>query len=110
MAETASPSLGSMLLSLAPSAAFLAADHWWGLVAGMVVATAVSLTAIILRRARGRQVGLLLPISLAYVTVRGIAGVLFESETVFFGFGIATSALVALAVGATAFTRMPVAA
>ena len=76
----------------------------------MVVATAVSLTAIILRRVRGRQVGLLLPISLAYVTVRGIAGVLFESETVFFGFGIATSALVALAVGATAFTRMPVAA
>ena len=98
-----------MLLSLAPSAAFLAANHWWGIVAGMVAASVFSLGAIIVRRARGRQIGLLLPISLAYVVLRGVAGVLTESETVFFGFGIATGALVALAVGATAFTRTPVA-
>lgn len=110
MVENARPSFGSMAVSLAPSAVFLAANYWWGLVPGMVAASTVSLAASILRRARGRRIGLLLPISLAYVTLRGVAGVLTESETVFFGFGIATSALVALAVGATAFTRMPVAA
>lgn len=38
-----------------------------------------------------------------------MAGVLTQSHEVYFGAGVALSALIALAVGATAFTRRPVA-
>lgn len=109
LAQNIAPTWGSFLASIAPSAAFLAINHWWGLVPGMAAASLVSLAAIWVRRAQGRGVGKLLPVSLAYVVLRGFAGVLTESEAVFFGFGIALSALIAVAVGATAFTRMPVA-
>lgn len=98
-----------IVASLGPSIAFLAANHWFGLLAGMVAATVLSIALIVYRRGRRMAIGWLLPISLAYVVVRGIAGVLTGSENVFFGFGVATSAAVALAVGATAFTRHPVA-
>ena len=95
--------------SLMPSVAFLAANAWLGLTAGMVAASVLSVLLIAVRRHRGQSIGWILPISLAYVTVRGIAGVITGSENVFFGFGVATSAAVALAVGATAFTRHPIA-
>lgn len=98
-----------IVASLGPSVAFLAANHWFGLLAGMVAATVLSIGLIVYRRGRRMAIGWLLPISLGYVVVRGIAGVLTGSENVFFGFGVATSAAVALAVGATAFTRHPVA-
>lgn len=98
-----------IVASLGPSIAFLAVNNWFGLVAGMVAATVLSIGLIAYRRSRGQQIGWLLPISLGYVTVRGIAGVATGSENVFFGFGVATSAAVALAVAATAFTRHPIA-
>lgn len=98
-----------IVASLAPSAAFLVANNWFGLVAGMVAATILSAGLIVIRRARGQAIGWLLPVSLGYVIVRGIAGVLTGSENVFFGFGVATSALIATAVGVTAFTRHPLA-
>lgn len=99
----------AIVASLGPSIAFLAANRWFGLVAGMVAATALSIALIVYRRSRGQQIGWLLPISLGYVVVRGVAGVMTGSENVFFGFGVATSAAVALAVAASAFTRHPVA-
>jgi hypothetical protein len=100
---------GGVLASLGPSAAFLVVDSQFGFVAAMIAATVASLGAITVRRLRGQTVGLLLPLSLAYVVVRGLAGALTESEQVFFGFGILMSAAVAIGVGATAFTRTPVA-
>lgn len=99
----------AIIASLGPSIAFLAANRWLGLVAGMVAATTLSLILIGYRRSRGQQIGWILPISLGYVVVRGVAGVMTGSENVFFGFGVATGAAVAIAVAATAFTRHPVA-
>jgi hypothetical protein len=98
-----------IVASLGPSVAFLAASQWFGLIPGMVAATVLSVALILYRRSRRQAIGWLLPISLGYVVVRGIAGVLTGSENVFFGFGVATSAVVALAVAATAFTRHPIA-
>ncbi|MDJ0953464.1 MAG: hypothetical protein QNJ81_07275 [Acidimicrobiia bacterium] len=98
---------GAIVASLVPTLAFLAADRWFGLVPAMLIATAASVVLIVGRRSQGRSVGLLLPLSLAYVLVRGIAAVLTESENVFFGFGIALGALAAIVVGASAFTRRP---
>jgi len=109
IAERAQPNRASLLLSLAPSVAFLAANSVWGLVPGMLAASSVSLGAIAWRRRRHHRIGWLLPGTLAYVVLRGIAGVVTESEAVFFGSGLVLSALIALAVGATAFTRRPIA-
>ncbi len=75
----------------------------------MATATAASIGLLLWRRWRGTGIGLLLPVSLAYVVVRGFAGVLTESEVVYFGVGLVLSAFVAVAVGATAFTRRPLA-
>ena len=98
-----------IVASLVPSIGFLAANNWFGLIAGMVTATVLSAALIAIRRGRGQAIGLLLPISLGYVVVRGIAGVMTGSENVFFGFGVVTSAIVAVAVGVSAFTRYPIA-
>jgi hypothetical protein len=75
----------------------------------MIAASVTTLALIVARRQGGQGVGVLLPISLAYVVVKAVAGVLTESQVVYFGAGLALSALIALAVGATAFTSRPVA-
>ncbi len=98
-----------IVASLVPSGGFLVVNHFFGLVPAMIAATLLSVAFIVIRRSRGQAIGWLLPISLGYVVVRGIAGVLTGSENVFFGFGVATSAIVALAVAVSAFTRHPVA-
>lgn len=98
---------GGALTSLIPTALFLLIDRSFGFVMAMTAATAASVGLILWRRARGNGIGFLLPISLGYVVVRGVAGVLTESEVVYFGAGLALSALTAVAVGATAFTRRP---
>lgn len=109
-AERAVANRGGLLASVLPSLAFVVADRLAGIIAAMVAATVVAAAAIIYRRVRGQGVGWLLPISLAYVVVRGIAGVVTESDTVFFGMGLVLSAGAAIVVGITAFTRAPVAA
>ena len=98
-----------VVASLVPSIAFLIANNWFGLIAGMVAATVLSAGLVVIRRGRGQAIGWLLPISLGYVVVRGIAGILTGSENVFFGVGVATSALIAIAVGVSAFTKHPIA-
>ncbi len=107
VSSQANPNPGVIAASLLPTIVFLAADRWFGLVPAMLIATAASIVLIVARRSRGRTVGLLLPLSLGYVLVRGVAAVLTQSENVFFGFGIALSALAAIVVGASAFTRRP---
>jgi hypothetical protein len=103
------PALVPALISLLPTAAFLIVDAWLGLVPAMIAASALTLVLIVVRRIAGRRIGLLLPLALAYVVLKAVAGILTQSHVVYFGAGVALSALVAIAVGATAFTRTPVA-
>ena len=97
------------LTLLRPTAVFLLVDGWLGLVPAMIAASVLTVVLIVLRRIAGRRIGILLPLTLSYAVVKAVAGVLTQSHAVYFGVGVALSALVALAVGATAFTRMPVA-
>jgi hypothetical protein len=88
---------------------FLVFDAWLGLAAGMIAASLTTVVILVLRRRGGAGIGILLPISLGFVVVKAIVGVVTESPVVYFGAGIALSALVAIAVGATAFTKRPAA-
>lgn len=103
------PGLSTALASLLPTGVFLLFDRWLGLVTAMIAASVTTVALIVIRKQRGQGVGVLLPISLTYVVVKAIAGVLTESQVVYFGAGLALSALIALAVGATTFTTRPVA-
>ncbi len=103
------PGLVPALASLLPTAVFLLVDNWLGLIPAMIAASAIAIVLILVRRSRGRGIGVLLPLTLAYVVVKAVAGVLTQSHVVYFGAGIALSAVIAVAVAATAFTRRPVA-
>jgi hypothetical protein len=103
------PGLVPALTSLLPTGVFLLFDRWLGLVPAMIAASALTVILIVIRRVAGRRIGILLPLTLSYVVVKAVAGVLTQSHEVYFGAGVALSALIALAVGATAFTRRPVA-
>ena len=97
------------LTSLLPTGVFLAFEGWLGLVAGMIAASVTTLVLLALRQQRGDGVGVLLPLSLGFVVVKAVAGVVTESQVVYFGAGLALTALLAVGVGATAFTKTPVA-
>jgi hypothetical protein len=103
------PSPTSALRSMLPTGVFLVFDGGLGLTAGMIAASITTVAFLVLRRRRGAGIGILLPISLGFVVVKAIAGVVTESPVVYFGAGVALSALVAVAIGATAFTKRPAA-
>lgn len=109
MDRSGRPSLGYALTSLLPTAVFLLNDNLFGLVPAMIAASITTLGLLILRRSGGKRVGILLPVSLAYVVVKAIAGIITESPVVYFGAGLVLTALLAVGIGATAFTRTPVA-
>src|SRR5690606_32645185 len=103
------PSPAYALRSLLPTGVFLLFDGWLGLTAGMLAASITTVAFLVVRRRRGAGIGILLPISLGFVVVKAIAGVLTESPVVSFGAGVALSALAAVAIGVTAFTARPAA-
>jgi len=103
------PSPTYALRSMLPTGVFLVFDGWLGLAAGMIAASITTVVFLVLRRRRGAGIGILLPISLGFVVVKAIAGVVTESPVVYFGAGVALSALAAIAIGATAFTKRPAA-
>lgn len=103
------PSLTSALRSMLPTGVFLVFDGRLGLAAGMIAASITTAALLVLQRRRSSGIGILLPISLGFVVVKAIAGVVTESSEVYFGAGVALSALVAIGIGATAFTKRPAA-
>lgn len=107
--EGRTPSFGSALTSLLPTIVFLLFDGWLGLVPAMITASLSTIAMMVLRRRRGRGVGVLLPIALVFVVVKAVAGVLTESQVVYFGSGLALSAVIGIGIGATAFSRRPIA-
>lgn len=108
-AQVNRPSAKAALTSLLPTAVFLVADSQVSLVAAMIAASATTVVLLIVRRRNGESFGLLLPLSLGFVVVKAVAGVVTESEVVYFGAGLALTAMVAAAVGVTAFTKAPMA-
>jgi hypothetical protein len=98
-----------VLISLSPTIAFLVVNYGLGLTEAMIAATLTSALVIGSRWLKGRRIGILLPASLAYVAIRGLAGALTGSEDVYFGIGVVLSATTAVAIGATAFTLTPAA-
>lgn len=96
--------------SVAPSVVFLVANALVGVRAAIIATTISSLLVVARRRRRGRAVGLFLPLSVLYVVCRGAVGILSGSDDLYFGSGLAASALVALAVLVTTMTSSPAAA
>jgi hypothetical protein len=84
--------------------------RWGGLAPAITAAALTSAALIAIRRRQHARLGILLPASLAYVLLRAAVGILTDSDAVYFGVSLATSAAVAVAVAATAFTRTPAAA
>lgn len=107
--QSGAPTAAKLATALLPSAAFLAADHVAGLTAGIAAASVTSAALVITRRRSGRRLGVVLPVSLAYVVLRAVAGVITDSPQLFFGLSLGLSALTALAVAATALTARPAA-
>jgi hypothetical protein len=98
-----------LLASVAPTATFLAVDLWASVVVAIVASSVVAATLVFERHWRGVPVGWVLPVTLGYVVVRGLASVATRSDDIYFGFGVAASGAFAVAVVATAFTRSPIA-
>lgn len=94
---------------MAPTATFLVVDVWASVVVAIVASSIVAAVLVFERHARGVRVGWVLPATLGYVVVRGLASVATRSDDVYFGFGVVASGVVAIAVVATAFTRSPIA-
>ena len=88
--------------SVMPIVAFLVLNRWVSLGWAVAGATAWGIKAALSRRHHGEEVGRFLPLLIAYLVVRGIIGIVTDSEAVYFGIGIGTKALIGLALVATA--------
>ena len=92
-----------------PPRTFLAVDLWASVVVAIVASSVVAAMLVFERHWRGVRVGWVLPATLGYVVVRGLASVAARSDDVYFGFGVVASGAFAIAVVATAFTQSPIA-
>lgn len=104
------PSRLTLLLGLAPSLVYLAAHALAGSTVAMAAASVAAAVAVLVSRRGGRRVGLLVPAQLAYLAARTVVGLLTGSDLVYFGSGLALSAVVVLVVAATVVTPTPAAA
>ena len=99
----------AVALSLVPSLVYLGVHAVAGRSSAMVAASVAGAAVAVTARRRGRRSGLLLPASLVYLLLRTSLGLATDSDLVYFGGGLVLSTLVAVTVGATAFTRVPLA-
>ena len=90
-----------------PIVAFLVLNRWASLGWAVAGATAWGIKAAVSRRRRGEAVGRFLPALIAYLVVRGVIGIVTDSEAVYFGIGIGTQALIGMALVASAVVGRP---
>lgn len=90
-----------------PVLAFLVLNRFAGLGWAIAGATAASVRAAVRRRRRGLPLGWYLPVVTAYLIVRGVVSILFDSAAVYFGIGIATKTLIGLGLVASILIRRP---
>lgn len=91
--------------SILPILLFIVLNRFFGLVWGVIGATLWGIKAVVGRYRRGEMIGRYLPGLIAYLVVRGIIGVITDSEAVYFGIGIGTKALIGAALIATVFSK-----
>ncbi len=108
--STGAPDRARAAASAAPSLIFLAVNALGGVRAAVLAASIASFVLVAVRHHRGRSIGLLLPMSVLYVVGRAAVGLLSGSDDVYFGVGLAVSALVAIAALGTTMTSSPAAA
>jgi hypothetical protein len=78
-------------------AAFMIANRLGGLGWAIAASTAWSLRAAYVRRRKGIGVGKLLPVTAGVLVIRGVVGIVTDSEAIYFGSGIAIQAGIGLA-------------
>jgi ubiquinone biosynthesis protein len=81
--------------ALLPLALFLTVNTRLGLGWAMAAVTLWSIGLVLVRRRGGRTVGFVLPIVVGYLVLRAAAGILTQSEAVFFGPGILNNFVIA---------------
>ena len=86
---------------VAPVAIFLLLNRFAGLGWAVGGATVLGIQAAERRILRGEAVGKFLPLLIFYLLVRGLVGIITDSEDVYFGIGIATKAAIGLGLIAT---------
>jgi hypothetical protein len=91
--------------SLLPILLFIVLNRFFGLAWGVIGATLWGIKAVVGRYRRGEMIGRYLPGLIAYLVVRGLIGVITDSEAVYFGIGIGTKALIGVALIATVFSK-----
>ena len=92
--------------SVAPVAIFLLLDRFAGLGWAVAGATVWGVQASVRRTRRGEAIGKFLPLLIVYLLVRGLIGIITDSEDVYFGIGIATKAAIGLGlIGTVIFRR-----
>ena len=94
-------SYGRLIDSVAPVAIFLLLNRFAGLGWAVGGATVWGIQATVRRSRRGEAVGKFLPLLIVYLLVRGLIGIITDSEDVYFGIGIATKAAIGLGLIAT---------
>ena len=93
--------------SVMPIVAFLVLNRWASLGWAVAGATAWCIKAAVSRWHHKEAVGRFLPLLIAYLVVRGVIGIVTDSEAVYFGIGIGTKALIGLVLVATAVRGRP---
>lgn len=93
--------------SVMPIVAFILLNRFVGLGWAVLGATAWSIKAALSRRHRGEDVGRYLPALVVYLVIRGVIGIVTDSEAVYFGIGIGTKALIGAALVGTVIAGRP---
>jgi len=91
--------------SVAPIAIFLLLNRFAGLGWAVGGATVWGLQATVRRSRRGEAIGKFLPLLIVYLLVRGLIGIITDSEDVYFGIGIATKAAIGFGLIVTAILK-----
>lgn len=91
---------------IAPIAAFLVLNRLGGLRWAVIGATIASIAVVFARRRRNEALGKVLPIITFAIIARGVIGIITDSETVYFGLGIAGKfAIASVLIGSAAIGR-----
>ena len=92
--------------SVPPVAIFLLLNRFAGLGWAVAGAPVWGVQASVRRTRRGEAIGKFLPLLIVYLLVRGLIGIITDSEDVYFGIGIATKAAIGLGlIGTVIFRR-----